>query len=72
MCLIHDFAEAPEGDQDFSGNMGYQGWVLEAILKGGRIMEFMLCLSTKSRHVHNAGGSNVASYGVNWITYIIF
>ena len=51
--------------QDFPGKMGYQVWVLEAIFQGGRRMEFLICLATEARHDRNAGGSNVASDGVN-------
>ena len=41
----------------FSGKMGYQGLVLEAILKG--------CIVTETRHVNNASGYNVASDGMD-------
>ena len=50
--------------QYFSGKMGYQGLVLEARFKIGRIMEFLIFLTTESRHAHTAGGSNVVIYGL--------
>ena len=48
----------------FSGKMGYQGWILEDRLQGGRRIEYLLFIDTKYRHGHNAGGSNVVSDGV--------
>ena len=32
LCLIHAFAEAPDGANIFQEKMGYQGWFLDVIL----------------------------------------
>ena len=62
--LIHAFYEASECVK-FSEKMGYQGLVLKDRFQVERRMELLLCLATESRYAHNAGGSNVASDGVD-------